>query len=539
MNSEVEARFDLGEWREQFIRTVLRIASVLGVFLIISSYSTATVMDRILFISLYLLLVAITVLPSPYSLRASLLLSMPILVGVNAVFSWGPWADGTVFLLAGITLAALLIDNRAYLVILLSSIIFLLTLTYLTTQGYYQLSAPSAPGTTLLDWAVFIVDFVIAATIITFAISMLKGAFAKVTNQMQAAFNALNIERQNLEEAVRDRTEELEARMNQLRASTTTARVIAETQNIVELLNKASDLISENFQYYHTGIYILDEAGTTAYLQSASSEVGKKLIGQVLRIESDRRNPITMAVENKKTVITSDQDQGKFISDANFPITRSRMIMPLNVRGEVIGFLDIHSDQPRAFGTQDAEILQTLADLVAISFDNVRLIAESRNLVAQLEANTALQTQRTWSKLTSRRKTAYLFTPAGVRPVFSQSKPEPETDGLHVPIILQGQSIGKIKLKRKGSVSQWSDRERDLVEKISVQVALALENSRLVDEAQRNALRNQMIASFSSSVRETLDIEAVVRSAATELRNVFDLKEAEILIGTSQQETTQ
>ena len=149
MNSEVEARFDLGEWREQFIRTVLRIASVLGVFLIISSYSTATVMDRILFISLYLLLVAITVLPSPYSLRASLLLSMPILVGVNAVFSWGPWADGTVFLLAGITLAALLIDNRAYLVILLSSIIFLLTLTYLTTQGYYQLSAPAAPGTTL------------------------------------------------------------------------------------------------------------------------------------------------------------------------------------------------------------------------------------------------------------------------------------------------------------------------------------------------------------------------------------------------------
>lgn len=536
MNSEIETRFDLSEWREQFIRTVLRIASVLGVFMIISSYTTATIMDRILFISLYLLLVAITVLPSPYSLRASLLLSIPILVGVNAILAWGPWADGTIFLLAGITLAALLIDNRAYLVILLSSVIFLLTLTYLSTQGYYQFSAPSAPVTNLTDWAVYIVDFVIAAAIITLAISMLKGAFTKVTSQMLAAFNALNIERQNLEENVRDRTEELETRMNQLRASTTTARVIAEAQNIVELLNKAADLISENFQYYHTGVYILDDSGKTAYLQSASSEIGKNLIGQALRIESDRRNPITNAVENKQTVITSDLDQSKFFRDANFPITRSRMIMPLNVRGEVIGFLDIHSDQPRAFGAQDAEILQTLADLVAISFDNVRLIAESRNLVAQLEANTALQTQRTWSKLTSRRRTAYLYTPAGVRPIFSQTKTETQNDGLHVPIILQGQAIGTIKLKRKGSVSHWSDRERDLVEKISVQVGLALENSRLVDEAQRNALRNQMIASFSSYVRETLDIEAVVRSAATELRNVFDLKEAEILIGTSQQE---
>jgi hypothetical protein len=35
-------------------------------------------------------------------------------------------------------------------------------------------------------------------------------------------------------------------------------------------------------------------------------------------------------------------------------------------------------------------------------------------------------------------------------------------------------------------------------------------------------------------VRETLDVESVVRTAATELRKVFDLKEAEILIGTTQ-----
>jgi hypothetical protein len=40
-----------------------------------------------------------------------------------------------------------------------------------------------------------------------------------------------------------------------------------------------------------------------------------------------------------------------------------------------------------------------------------------------------------------------------------------------------------------------------------------------------------MIASFSTYVRETLDVDAVIRTAATELRKVFDLKEAEILIG--------
>ncbi len=105
-----------------------------------------------------------------------------------------------------------------------------------------------------------------------------------------------------------------------------------------------------------------------------------------------------------------------------------------------------------------------------------------------------------------------------------------------MPLILYGQNIGTIKLKRKGYATEWSERERALVEKIADQVALALENSRLVDEAQKSALRDQMIANISTRVRETLDVESVIRTAATELRRVFDLKEAEISIGSPQAE---
>ena len=86
-------------------------------------------------------------------------------------------------------------------------------------------------------------------------------------------------------------------------------------------------------------------------------------------------------------------------------------------------------------------------------------------------------------------------------------------------------------LKRKGATNTWSERERVLVEKVANQVALALENSRLVDETQKNAMRDQVIANISARVRETLDVESVLRTATTELRRVFDLKEAEISIG--------
>jgi GAF domain-containing protein len=182
-------------------------------------------------------------------------------------------------------------------------------------------------------------------------------------------------------------------------------------------------------------------------------------------------------------------------------------------------------------------VLQTLADLVAISIDNVRLINETQNLVNQLEVNTSIQTHETWTKFTSRHKPAYQYTPAGVRPLFANNKQDNQ-DGLRVPLMLHGQNIGNIILKRKGATNTWSERERILVDKVANQVALALENSRLVDETQKNAMRDQVIANISARVRETLDIESVLRTATTELRRVFDLKEAEISIGAPQAEST-
>lgn len=536
-NAETVKTFDLLEWRERFIRIVLNIASLSGIVLIVASFQTTTLRDRILFIGLYLALITITLLPTPYALRAYFLLAISAAIGANAILAWGPWADGSIFLLASVFLASLLLDNRTDAVLLAASALFTILTAYLVQTGSLRLLAEGVPATTLPDWAVYIADFSIAGVVTVTAATMLKTAFARVVKQMSDANQSLSLERQNLEDKVRDRTAELETRMSQLRASTSTVRDIAEVREIASLLSKTADLISERFGYYHVGIYILDEQKRTAYLEAGSSETGRLLIGQAVRLDPDRKNPLAHVVENKKPLIAHDVDRINFVQDPNFPLTRSRMTIPLSVRGAMLGILDIHSNQPQSITMQDAEILQTLADLTAISFDNLRLINETRNLLSQLESSTALQTRRTWSKFTSRQKNAYLYTPAGVRPIFSQSHKTEDESGLQMPIVLHGEEIGKIRLKkRKGEATNWTEREQDFVEKIAGQVALALENNRLVDEAQKNALRNQMIASFSTQVRETLDVEAVVRTAASELRRVFDLKEAEILIGPGQAE---
>ncbi|KXK11918.1 MAG: putative signaling protein [Chloroflexi bacterium OLB14] len=135
-------------------------------------------------------------------------------------------------------------------------------------------------------------------------------------------------------------------------------------------------------------------------------------------------------MHQNRAIITSDTDKKLFIRDENFPATRSRILLPLTIRNNIIGLLDLHSETKRALNIEDVEILQTLADLTAISFDNVRLLNETRNLLTQLEATSSMQTQQIWRKLTSRELPAYQYTPAGVRPIFNRERNNQENEGL-------------------------------------------------------------------------------------------------------------
>jgi len=527
---------DYRGWRERFIITILRIACVLGIALLAISFPTATTTDRILFPGLYLALLLVTVLPTNYSIRAFTLLFMVFTVGVNSVLAWGPWIDGSAFFIAFIILAALLFDQRIDIIALIISVLTFALIALLQQSGIFQFGAENVPDTKPIDWISYTIDFSVVSAILIVAIDQLKGEFASVTQNMQSTFQILTTERAQLENRVRERTDELETRAIQLRSSASVSKTIAEIQNISELMETTTRLTSEQFGYYYVGLYLLDERKKTAFLQAASSDTGKQLVGQGFRVEKDRFNLFNRVVEYNRPYIASDIDGANFIRDINFPLTRSRMLLPLTVRNDVIGLLDMHSDQSQSFNMQDAEILQTLADLVAISIDNVRLINETKNLVLQLETNSSVQIRETWTKFTSRHKPAYQYTPAGVRPLFASNRQD-NLEGLRVPLILHGQNIGNILLKRKGNqTATWSERERVLVEKVANQVALALENSRLVDETQKNALRDQVIANISARVRETLDVESVLRTATTELRRVFDLKEAEISIGAPQTE---
>ena len=99
---------------------------------------------------------------------------------------------------------------------------------------------------------------------------------------------------------------------------------------------------------------------------------------------------------------------------------------------------------------------------------------------------------------------------------------------LEIPLLIRGQRIGAITLTRKPEHPDWTRQEQTVVEDVALQTALALDNARLIEQTQQRAEREQAISAVAGKVRETLDLQTILRTSAREIQRALDLDEAEI-----------
>ena len=133
----------------------------------------------------------------------------------------------------------------------------------------------------------------------------------------------------------------------------------------------------------------------------------------------------------------------------------------------------------------------------------------------------------------------YRYTPTGIS-VLSQNPEEvnPEDKTIQVQLKLRGKSIGTIALKRKSNTATWTDVEREMVERVAIQAALALENARLLEESQRQALREQTVNEFSSRFSHSLDVDTLLQHAVRELHRLPQVADVAIFINPAEEAET-
>lgn len=323
----------------------------------------------------------------------------------------------------------------------------------------------------------------------------------------------------NLEQGVAERTRELDQR-NELMASLlrVTASIAAPAE-VDAIVDSVSTLVPQNFGGLLPSVYLLDPKTGSLVLRGASSPEGKIRLTEGYSLPVGGPDPVSRAAAQGRVELDrSEQGTGNI----------TEIALPLRARGRLIGALGLQPPRPRQMRGQETEVLQLLADQLAAALDSARLLEESKSSVAQLQSALQVQTDASWQEYVTRQSMTLQYTPAGVTPLPDNDR-QSERMSLRVPLTLRGWQIGSIGLARQGG-DQWSEDERVLVQKVALQAALAIDNNRLLSETRRRALHEQTVSEISARFNQTVDIEALLRTAAREFASLPGVAEAAVVI---------
>jgi len=359
--------------------------------------------------------------------------------------------------------------------------------------------------------------------------------------QLNQLLEYLQVSQTSLEAEVEQRTRDLNIKTMRLQAASQISKQAAAERDIKTLLNRTVRLISEQLGYYHAGIFLIDAAGEYAVLQAASSEGGQRILERGHRLLVGEQGLVGMAASQNRPRVATDVGQDSvYFKNPDLPLTKSEVAIPLSAHGKVIGVLDIQSTEVAAFSQDDIELLQTLADQIALAINNAQLIEESQAALSQLQALLKENTRQIWMRQISLKKKGYRYTSTGITPIlFSDTFQPPSTAFLdskkmQIPILLRGQVIGRITLTRKAEAN-WSEAERALLEQVATQAGLALENSRLLAETQQRARQEQLLSELASQLSRYTDSDALLQAAARQLHEIPSVDEVVVYLSPDSQ----
>ncbi len=173
----------------------------------------------------------------------------------------------------------------------------------------------------------------------------------------------------------------LRHRAEQLSAVSEVGAAITSILDEDELLNQVVSLIHDRFGYPYVHIFDVHPGRRKVFYRAGS---GARNQGQMeQRLAYDLDDPlgiITWVARNGETLLANDVDQEPRYRPSNLPPanTRAELAVPLVFNQEVVGVLDVQSDQVNAFSEDDRFLFEALAGSVAVALRNAVLYRSER-----------------------------------------------------------------------------------------------------------------------------------------------------------------
>ena len=194
----------------------------------------------------------------------------------------------------------------------------------------------------------------------------IQGYLEDITNQKQAEI-------------------ELQKRASQLRLINDVGQKIAGILDIHKVLDLSVHLMNVVFGYHNVSIFILDEEQNDLEIRAKAGDFAQIPI-ENLRIKLG--DGIVGSTALNGQMILSNHIDGEPLYQNPYPkaiSTASELSLPIKVAGKVVGVLDVQSPYSEAFTSNDIMALETIANQVAIAFENARLYESVQKELAERE----------------------------------------------------------------------------------------------------------------------------------------------------------
>ncbi|HKZ68461.1 MAG TPA: GAF domain-containing protein, partial [Anaerolineales bacterium] len=166
-------------------------------------------------------------------------------------------------------------------------------------------------------------------------------------------------------------------RSTQLAAIAQISRTIVSALELEELFDDVLDRVEESFGYKRAHIFLLND--DRLVFRSGIGKGAARWAVHGLAYNLDGRGLIATAGRTRRAMLTADTVQHPdYLPGSGLEDTRAEMAAPMIMGEKLLGVFDVQSEKPGRFTADDLQILQTLADTLAVAVRNARLFEIER-----------------------------------------------------------------------------------------------------------------------------------------------------------------
>lgn len=187
----------------------------------------------------------------------------------------------------------------------------------------------------------------------------------------------------SLEQRVADRTKALST-------STEVSRRLSTILDEKQLVNEVVNQVQNAFDYYHVHIYLIDDKQEQLIMAGGTGEAGKIMLSRGHSI-SIGKGLVGRAGETNAPILVSDTvNNPDWLPNPLLPDTHSEIAVPISLSNQVLGVLDVQQNVVDGLKREDVDLLQSIANQVAIALQNSRTLTSVQERASREQLITSI-----------------------------------------------------------------------------------------------------------------------------------------------------